>query len=85
MVSVLQRDPSSWIQAVTNDWKYPVSYEFVVAAHTYDLLAAVNSKRKPKPYPGPWPAPGTGRIGGRKATDRKTVKEMLDRMNPRNE
>ena len=83
MVSVLLRDPTSWTQAAVNDWRNPVSYEWIQGAHLYDLLAAVNSKRKPKPYPTPWPAPGAGRVGGRKMQDRDHVKKLLDRMNPK--
>lgn len=83
LVSVLMRDPSSWLQAAVNDWKYPVSQEWIVATHTYDLHATVNSKNKPKPYPTPWLAEGTSRIGKKKRQLTSDVLDKLDRMNPK--
>lgn len=83
LVSVLLRDPSSWLQAVQNDWAYPVSREWMATAHVWDLLAAVNSKNKPKPYPTPWPAEGTNKIGSKKPQTRKDVLANLERMNPK--
>jgi len=62
LVAVLLRDPSSWLQTSTNKWAHPVSYEWAAQAATYDLLAQVHSKRKPKPYPRPW-SNGQGRKG----------------------
>lgn len=82
LVSVLLRDPSSWLQAAVNDWKFPVSTEWIVAAHTWDLLAAVNSKNKPKPYPTPWPAEGQNKIGSSKQAP-SHVLSFLERMNPK--
>lgn len=82
LVSVLMRDPSSWLQAAASDWKYPVTNEFIVAAHTWDLLAAVNSKNKPKPYPTPWPAEGTNKIGSSNQAP-EDVLRFLERMNPK--
>jgi hypothetical protein len=54
LVSVLMSDPTSWLQTAKNDWQHPISYDWTIAAATYDLLAQVNSKRKPKPWPRPW-------------------------------
>lgn len=83
LTAVLLRDPSSWLQAAENRWKFPVSPEWMVAAHTYDLLARVNSKNKPKPYPTPYPADGTKRIGSTRTKTRAEVISLLDRMNPK--
>lgn len=83
LVAVLLVDPSSWLQAVVNDWKHPVSREWVVLSHVYDLLAAVNSKNKPKPYPTPWLAENTKRVGGRKPQTNQAVLERLEAMNPK--
>lgn len=55
VVEMLLRDPTSWTGAATMNWKHPVSQEWAVLTATYDLLAQVNSKRKPKPFPRPWP------------------------------
>jgi hypothetical protein len=67
-----------------SDWKYPVSREWIVAAHTFDLHAQVNSKKKPKPYPAPWPDTNVKKIGSGKANGNK-VREFLERMNPKGE
>lgn len=84
LLSILLRDTSSWLQAAESDWEYPVSREWIVSSHVYDLLAAVNSKKKPKPYPTPWLADGAQRLGNKKQS-RKTVIERLRLMNPKPE
>ena len=85
LVNVIARDNSSWLYARMNDWKYPVSREWIVAAHTYDLLHAVNSKKKPKPYPAPWPDPDKKTIGSGKKQSSEVVRNLLERMNPKEE
>lgn len=75
LVAVLLRDPSSWLQVSYNKWHHPVSFEWAAHAATYDLLAQVHSKRKPKPYPRPWPTTtntrkGTARLDGREILER---------------
>lgn len=83
LVAVLMRDPSSWLCAAWNEWQYPVSREWIVNAHLYDLTAAVNAAkgRKPKPYPNPFPSTEKRRFG---KTDKSPdeVKALLARMNP---
>jgi hypothetical protein len=74
LVSVLIRDPSSWLQTSLNDWHHPVSYEWAALAAQYDLHAQVNSKRKPKPYPRPWKDGGAAK---RKGTARADARELL--------
>ena len=54
LVVILLSDPTSWLQAAKAKWQHPISYEWTIAASTYDLLAQVNSRRKPKPFPRPW-------------------------------
>jgi hypothetical protein len=73
LISMLMRDPTSWTQASVSKWSHPVSYEWTVLASTYDLLAQVNSKRKPKPYPRPWPKGNQTRKG----TTRTDARELL--------
>lgn len=63
LVAVLLRDPTSWLQTAKSDWQHPISYEWTLAAATYDLLAQVNSKRKPKAWPRPWADPSSNRLG----------------------
>lgn len=77
LVSVLIRDPSSWLQTSLNGWHHPVSYEWAALAAQYDLHAQVNSKRKPKPYPRPWDT-GQG-SGKRKGTVRADARDILAR------
>lgn len=83
LVSVMLRDPSSWTQAAWSGWKYPVSREWIVASHSYDLQSAVNSGkgRKPKPYPNPFPSTD-GKRSGRTNLPPAEVKKLLARMNP---
>ena len=83
LVSVLLRDPSSWTQAARNNWDYPVDRNWIVASHAYDLLAMVNSKKKPKPYPTPWPDANVNRLRPNKAQNRNQVLEKLRLMNPK--
>jgi hypothetical protein len=75
LVSVLVRDPSSWLQTSLNGWHHPVSYEWAALAATYDLHAQVHSKRKPKPYPRPW----SGDTEKRKGTVRTDARDILAR------
>ncbi len=83
LVSILMRDPESWLQAAQNEWKYPVSREHQVLTNLYDLTARVNAKSKPKPYPVPWPVDGTKRLGSKRKQNREDVLRLLDKMNPK--
>lgn len=51
----LLSDVSSRAGAAVAGWAHPITREWALLADVYDLLAQVNSKRKPKPYPRPWP------------------------------
>jgi hypothetical protein len=82
LISVLVQIPDSWLSAKIQNWTHPVSHEFIVAAHTYDLLATVNSKKKPKPYPMPWKPAGQVSIG-KKNQSRADVINKLNSMNDR--
>jgi hypothetical protein len=82
LISVLVQIPDSWLSAKIQNWTHPVSHEFIVAAHTYDLLATVNSKKKPKPYPMPWKPTGQVSIG-KKNQSRADVINKLNSMNDR--
>jgi hypothetical protein len=75
LVDVLIRDPESWTHAALAEWKHPISYEWTVLVATYDLLAQVNSRRRPKPYPRPWPD-GNAKTKG---TVRKDARDILKR------
>lgn len=79
LVSMLLRDPSSWLQAAVNRWKYPVSPEWMVMANLFDLTMAVNSKNKPKPMDRPWPKKNDGsRIGDTTTLSQDKIREILD-------
>lgn len=86
VVSILLRDPSSWTAAAKQGWSYPVSREWLVGAHTYDLLAAVNTKKgsKPKRYPSPFPDKAATRFG-RTTRSSEEVRKILAWMNPKKE
>lgn len=73
LVSILLADPTSWIQAAKNNWKHPIDYNWIIQASTYDLLAAVNSKRKPKPWPKPWSEPNRQTRGRRVRKDAMNI------------
>jgi hypothetical protein len=84
LIAVLMRDPSSWLQAAANGWKYPVSREWELLAHQIDLTMQMNSSKakKPKPLERPWSKKNVERMG-RPAQDPRKVLELLDRMNPK--
>jgi hypothetical protein len=82
LVSVLMRDPSSWIQAVWNDWKYPVSHDWIMAWQTLELLKHAHSSKKPKPHPTPWPDASVTRTGKTNLPQDK-VRMILDSMRPK--
>lgn len=74
LVAVLLRDPTSWLQTSINQWNHPITYDWAAIVATYDMLAQVHSKRKPKPYPRPW---GKGDGQKRKGTVRSDARELL--------
>jgi hypothetical protein len=78
LVDVLIRDPESWTHAALASWKHPVSYEWTVLVATYDMLAQVNSRRKPKPYPRPWPDPNVRSKGKPQKNAREILKRARD-------
>ena len=84
LIAVILRDPESWTQATKAGWTYPVSREWIVASHTYDLLAMANSGKgkKPKPYPNPFPNKDTIRTGKTQLPPQE-VRKILDWMNPK--
>lgn len=74
------RNPESWLQAAHNKWAYPVGRDYMIAAETYDLIAQVNSRRKPKPIPRPWPDANKKTIGST-TRSREEIVERLSRNN----
>lgn len=84
LLSILLKDTGSWLQAAYSNWDYPVSREWIVASHQYELQVALNAKKgsKPKPYPAPWPDNGAKKLGKTKAT-RAEVEARLNSMNPK--
>jgi hypothetical protein len=81
LTRMLLKNPNSWLLTALAGWEYPVSREWTVAVHTYDLLAQVNSgKGKPKPYPTPWPDRSKTKLGA-KHQPAGHVLERLKKMN----
>lgn len=79
MTVMLMKNPSSWLQAAHNRWKYPVSYDWMIVAELFDLTHKVNSK-KAKPLKRPWPDPNETKIG-KTVHSREDVLRNLERMN----
>jgi hypothetical protein len=65
-----------------NDWKYPVTHEWILLAELFDLNHQANSKKKIKPLQRPWPDANTKR-SGRTKHSRADVIRNLERMNPK--
>lgn len=82
LVSMLMRNPQSWLQSAVNGWKYPVDNSYMMLAETYDLLARVNSKNKPKPIPRPWPSKDKTTIGSTTRT-REEIEARLNKSKPK--
>lgn len=84
LVSILLRSTHSWLQAKLNGWEFPVERQWIVASHTYDLLASVNSGKgkKPKPYPNPFPKKNVVK-SGKTNLSFEEVRAVLDKMNPK--
>jgi len=59
LVSVLLRDPASWLFADAQGWPYPISAETRVVADVFDRLGQVHAGKRAKrlkPHPiRPWP------------------------------
>lgn len=86
-MSILMRDTSSWLRAAEAGWKHPASAEWIVAAHTFDLIALVNNTKKnqkPKPYPTPYDN-ASKKIGGKSRASQSdsSVIDKLNQMNPK--
>jgi len=78
IVDMLLRDPNSWTHTAVANWKHPISHEWSVLVATYDLLAQVHSKRKPKPYTRPWPDPNVKAKGKPHKDARSILKKARD-------
>lgn len=77
LVGMLFRNTASWVHAREAKWEHPVTPEWIVAKHTFDLLARVNSEKPPQEYPAPW-------LSTKPTTtqDRAEVLRVLKEMNP---
>jgi hypothetical protein len=84
LVSMLMRNPESWLQAAHNGWKYPVDHNYMLLAELFDLTMRANSKTKPKPMPRPWPDQNAQRVG-KPIHSRDAILRNLERMNPKKE
>jgi hypothetical protein len=79
LIQGLLKDTRSWLFAVVNDWDYPVSREWLLAADQFDLFVRANTpknkQRQVKPHPRPFST--DKRYGGRKKnTKRRTPEEV---------
>lgn len=85
LVSMLLRDPTSWLQAKVNEWKHPVSMEWMLNANIFDVTLASNSKGKVQPMERPWPSTHANRIGGRTKLPQNKIREILDNLRTKEE
>lgn len=81
---MLLKDTTSWLQAAYNKWDYPASKEYLMQLETFDLLAIVNSKRKPKPVKRPFKTKDeqkkqylNGKYGNTKGIQQSKVRDFL--------
>ena len=79
---MLLQNTESWVHARLAKWDYPVSREWLVLAETWNLHAKVNSKRSAPTYPTPFPTANKGRVGKTNLPS-QVVKQLLNRMNPK--
>jgi len=84
---MLLKDTSSWLCSVEHKWDYPASKEYLLQMGTYDLLAAANSKKKPKPLKRPFKTKEekdseyrNGKFGNTKNMDQNKVREFLQKL-----
>lgn len=77
LVGMLRQNPASWLHANEQGWTYPVSSEWIVLKHLFDITARANSEKTPPEYPAPWI-----RSTKPKQTERSEVERRLRLMNP---
>lgn len=83
---MLLKDTSTWLCAAEHEWKYPATKEYLMQLTTFDLLHAVNSKKKPKPLERPYvteeqkDAYREGHVGNTVNVDQNKVREHLVRL-----
>lgn len=77
LVGMLRTNPESWLHAVEQGWQFPVSSEWIISKHLFDLTARVHSEKAPPEYPAPWI-----RSSKPKETSRDEVLRRLKLMNP---
>lgn len=77
MIGMLRKNPTSYVFASEEGWSFPVSFEWIVLKHTFDLLAKVNSESEPPGYPAPW-----DNAAKPQPMSREEVEAVLRKMNP---
>jgi hypothetical protein len=82
----LAADPSSHVAAALGGWSHPMSREALIAADTWDLLAAAHSdkKRRTKPYPRPWKSTGprTSLLRNKRTRSQEEIRAILASRGP---
>jgi len=77
LIAMMRRNPTSYVHASEEGWTFPVSFEWIVLKHSFDLLAKVNSESAPPEYPAPW-----DNADKPKPMSREAVEAALRKMNP---
>lgn len=65
LISLLRRDPTSWVASELEGWDHPISREALILMDLFDLDHKVAAgKKTPKPHPGrPWKNRSVQRLG----------------------
>jgi len=77
LIAMMRRNPTSFVHASEEGWSFPVSFEWIVLKHLFDLTAKVNSESEPPGYPAPW-----DNADKPKPMSREAVEAALRKMNP---
>jgi hypothetical protein len=79
LIQGLLKDTRAWLFAAVNEWDYPVSREWLIAADQFDLFARANTPKKYQRHLKPHPRPfGTEkRYGGRKKNKKRYTPEEV--------
>lgn len=83
LMRILVRDTESRMGAVLAEWKFPMSYEAMIAAYHADNYVTANAgKKNPKMLPRPWESKGN-KVGGKTHLAQKDVRALLERRSQR--
>lgn len=77
VIGMLRKNPQSYLHATEEGWSFPISLEWIVQKHTFDLLVKINSESDAPEYPAPW-----DNANRPQTMSREEVEAALRKMNP---